>query len=122
MTMKKDWYRILHSSLGDLVRGRADADFGIEVWEYIPFGRSQNTHMLNRTASGDALQVKVRFTATYTGLYHVRLVRDFGDEGSTTYEMHVSMGTRGHDGNNLADEGTEVSTSTKLRDIPIEMG
>jgi hypothetical protein len=126
----EDYYTInltAGSANADLVtitlnKGEANADIRLEVWEYIPFGNSQTTHMVNRTQSGDRLVVEVEFIATYTGLYHVRVRRDFNNLGSTSYHIQVTMGTKGHDANDLAGYGTKVSTSTKFYGIPLEMG
>ncbi len=106
-----------------LYKEEAEADIRLEVWEYIPFGGpSQRNHMLNRTAVKMANDLEVRFLATYTGTYTVRIFRDFWDVGSSDYEITVVFGSRDHDGNDLAEDGMVIKHVGKIRQVPIELG
>ena len=106
-----------------LYKEEADADIRLEVWEYIPFGGpSQRNHMLNRTAVKVANDLEVKFLATYTGTYTVRIFRDFWDVGSSDYEITVVFGSRDHDGNDLAENGMVIKHVDKIRRVPIELG
>jgi hypothetical protein len=104
-------------------KDQAGADIRFEAWEYIPFGSaSQRLHVVNRSMSGDLTDIEITFVATYTGMYHVLMYRSFYDEGSTPYQLSMSMAGSGHDGDNLAPEGMEITKAQTLKRVPIEMG
>ncbi|MCK4970741.1 MAG: hypothetical protein KAS77_09445, partial [Thermoplasmata archaeon] len=106
-----------------LHKDEVDADIRVEVWEYIPFGgASQRAHMLNRTAFKLAYDLEVKFLATYTGTYTVRVFRDFWNPGTSDYNITIVYGSRDHDGNDLAENGVEIKHVDKIRHVPIELG
>ncbi|UCC94134.1 MAG: hypothetical protein JSW25_05595 [Thermoplasmata archaeon] len=106
----------------DFSKTEADVDLVLEVWEVLPFGSGENWHMVNRTTSGLAVDIPVKFVADHTGTYLVRITRDFWNTGSTNYTLDVSIGSKAHDGDNLPDDGMEILHVQKLRDRTIEMG
>ncbi len=106
----------------DFHKEEADVDLILEVWEAIPFGNGENQHMLNRTTNFVANDLTVRFLATYTGTYFVRMARDFWDVGSSEYTLTITFGTRAPDADALAEDGTEIKYIQKLRGQSIEMG
>jgi hypothetical protein len=106
-----------------LHREEVDADIRLEVWEYIPFGGpSQRNHMVNRTADKLGTDHVVRFIATYTGMYTIRVFRDFWDVGISNYTVSVALGSRAHDGNELVGDGVLIKHVDKIRRVPIELG
>ncbi|MCK5415239.1 MAG: hypothetical protein KAJ35_07645, partial [Thermoplasmata archaeon] len=106
----------------DFHKEEADADLILEVWETIPFGFGEKSHMLNRTTTEVALDLQVKFLATNTGTYTVRMVRDFWDAGSSNYTLTITFLTRPQDADGLAEDGMEINHVQKLRDQTIEMG
>ena len=97
-------------------------DLILEVWETIPFGFSETSHMLNRTTSQAANDLTVRFLATHTGTYTVRMMRGFFDVGTSDYTLTISFGSRPTDPDGLAENGKDIHYVQKLRDQTIEMG
>ncbi len=106
----------------DFHKEEADADLILEVWETIPFGFGEKSHMLNRTTTEVALDLQVKFLATNTGTYTVRMVRDFWDAGSSNYTLTITFLTRPQDADGLAEDGMEINHVQKLRDQTIVMG
>ena len=104
-----------------LSRGVADADVRMEVIEYQPWG-GQREHILNRTISGDATDVDVKFAATSTSLYRVRIWRDFWDTGSTLYTIQVTVSSTSYEGDDVKVGALEVTKALDLRRETIEMG
>ena len=106
----------------DFHKEEADVDLILEVWEVIPFGNGEKDHMLNRTTNFVANDLRVRFLATHTGTYYVRMVRDFWDVGSSDYTLSITIGTRAPDKDGIAGDGMEIKHVQKLRDRSVAMG
>jgi hypothetical protein len=106
----------------DFDKTDAAADLILEVWETIPFGFSEADHMLNRTGTGVATHLTIRFLATHDGTYVVRAMRSFWEGGSSNYTLSITFGTRANDPDGLAADGKDISYVQKLRDQTIEMG
>ena len=106
----------------DLNKDEADADLIVEVWETIPFGNGEKTHMLNRSSIQVATDLQVRFLATHNGTYVIRMARDFWDAGSSNYTLTISFGSRAIDPDGLAENGNTVDYVQKLRRQSIELG
>jgi len=106
----------------DFHKEEAGVDLILEVWETIPFGFAESTHMLNRTTTGVATDLRVRFLATHDGTYTVRMMRSFWDVGSSNYTLTITFGSRAIDPDGLAENGMDISYVQKLRDQTIEMG
>ncbi len=106
----------------DFYKEEAGVDLVLEVWETIPFGNGENDHMLNRTTSGVANTLTVKFLPTHTGTYTVRMVRGFFDVGSSNYTLTITFGSRATDPDALAENGMVIEHVQKLRDETVEMG
>jgi hypothetical protein len=106
----------------DLYKDVVDDDLILEVWETIPYGTGERSHMLNRTTSMPENNIQVRFLATHTGTYVVRMVRSFWDPGSSNYTLSITFGSRPSDPDGLAADGASIEYVQKLRDQTIEMG
>jgi hypothetical protein len=106
----------------ELYKDEVDTDLVLEIWESIPGVRGNQFHLLNRSTSSPANNITVEFIATHTGTYTVRMIRDFWDLGSSNYTLSVSFGSKSHDGDNLMDDGMNITYVQKLRFQTIEMG
>jgi hypothetical protein len=107
----------------DFHKDDADVDLILEVWETIPFGFAETTHMLNRTTMGAGyLDLEVKFLATHNGTYVVRMMRGFSDVGSSNYTLSISIASKANDPDGLAEQGMDILHVQKLRDQTIEMG
>jgi hypothetical protein len=106
----------------DFHKDDADVDLILEVWETIPFGYAQTGHMLNRTGTGVATDLQIRFLATHDGTYVVRAMRSFYDGGSSNYTLSITFATRTNDPDGMAADGMSIEHVQKLRDQTIEMG
>lgn len=125
----EDYYSInldATSNSGDkvlvtLTKTEADHRVYIEAWSKIPFGLGHNDHMLNRTYyTGNT--VRIEFTAPHTGLYYLRVYRNFYSHGLTDYTIEIYTDTGPLEGDDVAANAKPIPKRMSVGPKTLEMG